>query len=178
VADDAQLLRQIQSGSHDAFAELVQRHGQYLFGVAHALVANSADAEDLVQETLAATLDGGFRGESSVRTWLVKIVVRRAAMMRRSRSRRGSHATLTDSISSAAGSERSSQVDRVEAKMDLTTMLQSLAPDHRAVLVLRELEGLSYQEMADALDVPRGTVESRLHRARQELREKFKGYFS
>ena len=57
-------------------------------------------------------------------------------------------------------------------------MLQSLSEDHRAVIVLRELEQLSYEEIAAALGVPRGTVESRLHRAREELRKKFKGYLS
>ena len=64
----------------------------------------------------------------------------------------------------------------VEAKLDLTTMLDALSEDHREVIVLRELQGLSYEEMSKALNVPRGTVESRLHRAREELRKKIKGY--
>jgi RNA polymerase sigma-70 factor (ECF subfamily) len=63
-----------------------------------------------------------------------------------------------------------------DAKMDLSVMLQTLSPEHRQVIVLRELQQMSYEEMADALGVPRGTVESRLHRAREELRKRFKGY--
>ena len=55
-------------------------------------------------------------------------------------------------------------------------MLAQLTPEHRQVIILRELQGMSYEEMAQALDVPRGTVESRLHRAREELRKRFKGY--
>src|SRR5437879_2552949 len=73
VPDDSELLRQIERGSEQAFAALLERHGRYLHGVALALVQNPADAEDLVQETFMAVLRGGFRGESQVRTWLVKI---------------------------------------------------------------------------------------------------------
>ena len=62
--------------------------------------------------------------------------------------------------------------------MDLAAMLETLSDEHRQVIVLRELEGLSYEEMARTLHVPRGTVESRLHRAREELRKRFKGYLS
>ena len=63
-----------------------------------------------------------------------------------------------------------------DARLDLAVMLEALSPEHRKVIVLREVEGLSYDEMAAALGVPRGTVESRLFRAREELRKKFKGY--
>ena len=75
-----------------------------------------------------------------------------------------------------ASVQKPSEASGTEAKLDLTTMLQKLSPEHRAVIVLRELERLSYDEMAEALGIPRGTVESRLHRAREELRRKFKGY--
>jgi RNA polymerase sigma-70 factor (ECF subfamily) len=63
-----------------------------------------------------------------------------------------------------------------DAKLDLSVMLARLSPEHREVIVLRELEGMTYEQIAAALGVPRGTVESRLHRAREELRKRFKGY--
>ena len=63
-----------------------------------------------------------------------------------------------------------------EARLDLATMLNSLSPEHRMVLILRELHGLTYAELAAALGIPQGTVESRLHRARTDLRKRFKGY--
>ena len=171
-ADEIELLRRIEGGDESAFAELVDRHGRYLYGVAHALVGNAADAEDIVQETFVAVINGRYRAEASVRTWLVRILVKRAGMLRRSWFRKGRRTKpLEGAKEQAAGG-----TGGAEAKLDLTTMLQSLSPEHRAVIVLRELEEMSYEEMATALGIPRGTVESRLHRAREELRRKFKGY--
>jgi RNA polymerase sigma-70 factor (ECF subfamily) len=126
----------------------------------------------LVQETLIAAIDEGrsFRGASSVRTWLVRILVNRAAMARRSKSRRHRHTEA-----SAVARETTSTAG-ADAKLDLSAMLETLSPEHRDVIVLRELQGLSYEEIAAALGLPRGTVESRLHRAREALRKRFEGY--
>jgi RNA polymerase sigma-70 factor (ECF subfamily) len=176
VPDDTELLEQIRRGDQAAFRALLERHARYLFGVAHSLTAgNATDAEDLVQETLLGALSGHFRGESSVRTWLVRILVNRAAMLRRSRSRRPE--TPNERLNQAASPASAGTTGAVEARLDLTTMLAALTPEHRQVIVLRELEGLSYEQIAAALHVPRGTVESRLHRAREELRKRFKGYW-
>src|SRR5438552_15065794 len=101
VPDDVELLRQVEGGDGSAFSELVDRHGRYLHGIAFALSGNQADAEDLVQETFVAALNARFRGESSVRTWLVKVLVRRAGMLRRWRWRKGRHVSL-DELSSQA----------------------------------------------------------------------------
>jgi RNA polymerase sigma-70 factor (ECF subfamily) len=173
LPDDPELLARGASGDEQAFRALVDRHARYLYGVAHALSQNAADAEDLVQETLVAALSSKFRGESAVRTWLVGILVRRAGMLRRSRSRRPASALEVDPPSPAPHATAGSDV-----RMDLTVMLEQLSPEHRQVIILRELEGLSYEEMAEAIGVPRGTVESRLHRAREELRKRYKGYLT
>lgn len=170
---DAELLRRVYQGDQAAFRTIVDRHGRYLTGVAIALCGgNRTDAEDLVQETFVAALTSRFRGESAVRTWLVQILVRRSAMLRRSRKREQGQPM-------AGESERStrSETSGTDAKLDLAQMLEGLSPDQRQVIVLRELEGLSYEEMATALHVPRGTVESRLHRARAALKQLFQGYF-
>jgi RNA polymerase sigma-70 factor (ECF subfamily) len=170
---DAELLRRVYHGDQGAFRTIVDRHGRYLTGVAIALCGgNRTDAEDLVQETFVAALTSRFRGESAVRTWLVQILVRRSAMLRRSRKREQGQPV-------AGETERStrSEVSGTDAKLDLAQMLEGLSPDQRQVIVLRELEGLSYEEMAAALHVPRGTVESRLHRARAALKQLFQGYF-
>ena len=176
MADDAELLRRIGRGDEAAFSALLERHGAYLYGVARALTSNAADADDLVQETFIGVLNGRFRGEASVRTWMVRILINRAAMLRRTRARRGGDAKEIAAEQETLESRRPNETAGVEAKLDLTAMLGALSPEHREVIVLRELEGLRYQEIADALDVPRGTVESRLHRAREELRRRFKGY--
>ena len=176
MPDDTELLAQIGRGDQDAFGALLDRHGRYLFGVAHAMTGNAADAEDVVQETLVGALNssGRFRGESSVRTWLVRILVNQVRMWRRTRKSRGldERVPVTGSLASASAPVESG----VEAKLDLTQMLAQLSEEHRQVIVLRELQGMSYDEMARALEIPRGTVESRLFRAREELRKRFKGY--
>jgi RNA polymerase sigma-70 factor (ECF subfamily) len=179
--DDSELLRRGERGDQAAFRALLNRHARYLYGIAHSLTGNSADAEDIVQETLVGAITGHFRGESSVRTWLVRILVNRAAMLRRSAIRKSGTVPLNENeleskTAASAGSPASAGASSIDAKADLTTMLKTLSPEHREVIVLRELQGLSYEEMAGALGVPRGTVESRLHRAREELRKRFRGY--
>jgi RNA polymerase sigma-70 factor, ECF subfamily len=172
VPSDVELLRRIAHGHQDAFRELVDRHSRYLFGIAYSLTGHSSDAEDVVQETFVAVINSKFRGESAVRTWLVQILIRRAAMLRRSKRR--STTSLDGAKDASAVAARGTGGS--DAKLDLAVMLEALSVEHRQVIVLRELEGMSYEEMSVALGVPRGTVESRLHRARNELRERFKGY--
>ena len=106
-------------------------------------------------------------GEASLKTWLMQIVVRQSARVRRSRGRR-----LTIGIENAEQAVHD-PAPAADSRIDVIEMLQRLSPEHREVIVLRELQGMGYEEMAAALKIPRGTVESRLHRARQELRERF-----
>src|SRR4051794_27824234 len=177
VLDDRELLSRSARGDVDAQHALIERHAPYLFGVARALSGDAHDAEDLVQETFMGAFRSRFRGESTLRTWLVKILMRRAGMLRRSRRRERSNVSLNASGGNepavASGAPKGGGAD---ARLDLSVMLAALSPEHRQVIVLRELEHLSYEEIAEALGLPRGTVESRLHRAREELRKRFKGY--
>jgi RNA polymerase sigma-70 factor, ECF subfamily len=170
--DDAELLRRVYAGDPSAFRAIVDRHGRYLTGVALSLCGNNrADAEDLVQETFVAALTSRFRGESSVRTWLVRILVRCYALVRRKRRHE-----FGQPMPEPAQRTVPPATSGTDAKLDLAQMLEGLSPDQRQVIVLRELEGMTYEEMAEALHVPRGTVESRLHRARTALRNLFRGY--
>jgi len=166
LPSDADLLKQSRDGNEAAFRTLVDRHGRYLYGIAHSLLGNSADAEDVVQETLIAALNANFRGESSVKTWLVAILVNQSKMLRRKKRPQA----LIEEVPKQSAAASS------DAKMDLTMMLETLSPEHRQIIVLRELERMSYAEIAAVLGVPQGTVESRLHRAREQLRERFAGY--
>lgn len=179
-ASDADLLRRVRGGDSDAFRQLVDRHGDALYGLAYSLVGNAADAEDVVQETLLGALRrlDAFEERASLKTWLVRILMNQASKLRRSRRVRRA-GPLDAAGESGDRSERlqvpsaSAQVDR---RADVLTMLGALSPEHREVLVLRELQGFSYDEIAETLHIPRGTVESRLYRARQELKRQFAGF--
>jgi RNA polymerase sigma-70 factor, ECF subfamily len=167
------LLHRAARGDNAAFHELIDRHAQRLFRLAVRLVGNSTDAEDVLQETWVGAYQGlgRFEERASVKTWLTRILVTQAALWRRQNSRRAAkmaEAARQDITTDAAGGSA--------IRIDINAALQKLSQDHRQVLVLREYEQMSYEEMAEALDVPRGTIESRLSRARAELRQILKEY--
>jgi RNA polymerase sigma-70 factor (ECF subfamily) len=173
--DDLDLLRRASGGDGKAFHVLVDRHVQRLYRLATSLVGNASDAEDVLQEALAGAYRGlgRFEGRSSVKTWLTRILVTQAAKWRRDRRRMGEvipHAAPHEEPVVRGASEG------VDHRIDLQAALQKLSPEHREVLTLREFDGLAYEEIAEVLGVPRGTVESRLHRARAELKDKLKAY--
>ena len=173
-ADDAILVERARQGDHAAFHELVDRHARWLFGLAVSLVGSEADAEDVVQEALSGAFGGlaGFRGGSSVRTWLARILVRQSAAHHRRRKRVIDLAEVARRAESGEGPPSQA----VDARLDVKAAIRRLSPEHREVVVLREMQGLSYDEIAEVLGVPRGTVESRLFRARRELMELLKDY--
>ena len=175
-ATDAQLLQKAGTGDTAAFHELVERHAASLYRLAHALMGNTDDAEDVMQETFLGAFQNmsSFQGRSSVRTWLVGILTRQAARRHRWRLRRPAVA-LDDLAQDARAGEQQGASD---ARLDVTEALGRLSAEHRQVMVLREVEGMTYAEIAQALGVPLGTVESRLFRARQELKEHLSDYLS
>ena len=176
---DAELVRRIRKGEASAFHGLVDDYGQYLFGLAFSLVGNSADAEDILQETYAGAFRGlgSFKGHSSIKTWLTRILVRQVAGHHRARARRK---VISMGIDLAVNQQQDgpSSARSADVQMDVEAAIRLLSPAHREVIVCRELKGLSYDEIAEALGVPRGTVESRLFRARRELKELLKDYLS
>jgi len=139
-------------------------------------VGNAADAEDVLQETFAAVFRTGrqFRGQASVATWLTRILVIQAAVARRARKRWRKEAD--PELAMAPEAENAGQV--TAKRIDVQVALGQLSEEHRQVLVLREFAKLSYEEIASVLGVPRGTVESRLHRARGEMRTKLAVYLT
>jgi len=164
---DDNLMAGIARGDDSAYRQIVRSHGRYLFGIARTLTRDSAEAEDAVQETLTALLTAKFRGESSLRTFLVSLLVRQCALIRR--KRRGWLRLVRP-----PEPEQGNEEGQIDAKLDLAALLERLSPEHREVLVMRELQGMSYDEMAQSLSLPRGTIESRLHRARGMLKELWK----
>ena len=178
---DGELVVAARRGDSQAFDELVDRHAHRLFRLAFRLVSRSADAEDVVQETLMGAFRhlGRFRERSTVKTWLSSILVRQAARCLRKRGRRKvlplheAASEVGDRLAGRTGAGPSEQVTR---SLDVRQALQALSREHREVVVLREYEGMSYAEISEVLGVPRGTVESRLFRARQHLKVELRGY--
>lgn len=148
-------------------------HLRSLYGTAHRMARNSADAEDLVQETLTRAWSGLDRlvPGSNARAWLHTILQRVRTDAWRRRSRRPELVELTGPEPASAGSPAATAA----AGLDVERALLGLPETYRAAVVLRDLEGFSYQEIAEILGVALGTVMSRIHRGRALLREALSG---
>ena len=178
---EEELLEQARRGENAARTELVMRHGRRLFGLAAALLGGGdADVNDVVQETFLAAFDGGlkaFRGNASLATWLSGVLVNRVRKLRRYRLSRPAGPLDDAGREPAKGDPASrSPATQVEQRIDVAAMLDSLPPEYREVMVLREWQQMSYAEMASVLGVPERTAETRLTRARRMLRQRFGDY--
>ena len=175
-ASENQLVNRAVHGDGAAFHRLVDLHAQHLFRTAYAMTGRRADAEDVVQETLLAAYRGigHFQGRSAFRTWLVAILIKQVLMLRR--RNQGKSMPSLEQVEVEAKGRADPGAGEVDARLDVAQVLRELSEEHREVLVLREYDGMSYDEIAEALEIPRGTVESRLYRARQELKARLPGY--
>lgn len=161
----------------ERFEAVVLPHLNAAYGLARYLMRNDADADDVVQEALLRALRyfGGFRGEgaSQSRAWVLAIVRNMANTWRRRRYPEASATEFDETIHSeaTAGEDPGSELARRDSQETLAQALDRLPRDLREVIVLREIEGLSYKEIGEVVDVPIGTVMSRLSRARKRLQE-------
>jgi RNA polymerase sigma-70 factor (ECF subfamily) len=174
--DDAELVEAAASGDGGAFDELVRRHERSIVNLARAMTGGADDAEDLAQEAFVRAWKSlrQFRRESTFRTWLHGIALN---VIRTHRGRLARLRRVLFSAPADADADPLAQVaveDRVDRTLELRDgidrALAQLPEELRAALVLRDVQGLEYREIADALGVPIGTVESRIFRARQRLR--------
>jgi RNA polymerase sigma-70 factor (ECF subfamily) len=175
---DLELVHQAAKGDGAAFHALVDRHAPELFRLAVSLSARHADAEDVVQETFIGAYQGlrRFDGRASVKTWLKRILMRQAARAW-NKSKRGRNMLSIEAVDALPPRrENRSATALVDGRVDVGAVIKTLAPEHREVIVMREFEQMSYSEIAEVLELPIGTVESRLHRARAELRTKLGDY--
>ena len=175
--DDAQLINRSLQGQTDAFGLLVEKYQNRLFNTMTQVVGCPNEAEDIVQDAFVQAfvkLDS-FRGDSAFYTWLYRIAFNQSISRRRRKRPRVS----LDHVHEAAGEEPHDDAEppaeyllRQERAEQLGRALADLSEEHRVILALRETNGSGYEEIADILDVPLGTVRSRLHRARLALRDR------
>jgi RNA polymerase sigma-70 factor (ECF subfamily) len=175
--DDRRLIEECLGGRRDAFGELVSRYEARLYNVVFRLVGHADDAADVVQDAFLSAFVSlrCFKGDSEFFTWIYRIACNTAISLKR--KKRGMP------IVEAAGIELrldpgdpseyvkpEAALQRSEDEAELQDAISRLSSEHREVLVLKDIEGLKYEEIAAMLGVPIGTIRSRLHRARLELR--------
>ena len=178
-ADDQRLIAECLQGDTAAFGALVRRHQDRLYHTVYRLVDNAEDAQDVVQEAFLNAYQSleGFKGDALFFTWLYRIAVNTAISLKR---KRRVMVRLSGGSEGGQGAEPAdpSDLSRPEHALEqaeqgrrVREALARLSPEHRAVLVMKDMEGQKYETMAEILQVPIGTIRSRLHRARLELRE-------
>lgn len=173
VTNEAELVTQAQRGDRNAFSELVSLHAQDVTNVIYRMCGNAQIAEDAAQEAfLQAWLHlATYRHQTSLRNWLYRIAFNAATdVLRREKRILPNDIEEMPLTDSRPGPE--AQASQAERKAQVQKAIQSLPDASRAVLVLREYEEMSYHEIADTLDIPVGTVMSRLNYARKVLKEK------
>jgi len=186
--DESVLVTQAREGDTTAFGELVRRYENKIFRLAQHITQNREDAEDVLQETFLKAYEhlDQFQGNSKFYTWIVRIAVNQALMKLR-RRKTDKSVSIDENIDTgedtivreiaAWGEDPEQRFSREELGEILDTAIQSLEPPYRSVFVLRDIEDLSTEETAEALDLSIPAVKSRLLRARLQLREKLTRYF-
>jgi RNA polymerase sigma-70 factor (ECF subfamily) len=179
TADDQRLIAASLREDAAAFGELVRRYQDRLFHTVYRLVDNAEDALDVVQEAFLSAYQSlsSFKGDSLFFTWLYRIAVNTAISMKRKRrvvlsidAARHREDAQVEPADTSEESRPGHALEQAEQSRRVHEALSKLSPEHRAVLVMKDMEGQKYEDMADVLGVPIGTIRSRLHRARLELR--------
>jgi RNA polymerase sigma-70 factor (ECF subfamily) len=182
--DDAGLVEACRSGNTEAFGVLVSRYQDRLYPTVYRLTGCAEEAHDLLQDAFLRAFEklDLFQGESSFYTWVYRIAVnlalsnrrRRRPVLRLQNDRGGPD---IEPPYDAAESDPSAPMERAELARSVQNALSELAPDHRAVVVMKVFDGLHYDQIASILGIPVGTVRSRLHRARCDLKDRLRSFY-
>ena len=172
-----ELVRAASKGDEEAFGELVRLHEKKVYNLALRLCGSPEDAADVAQEAFLSAWKGlpSFRGESGFSTWLYRLTSNACIDLLRRTKRQRSEVSLDgeetgiDPVDPTPAPQE--QAERAELRQAVTDALRQLGDSHRQALVLREMQELSYEEIAAVLDVDLGTVKSRISRARSALRK-------
>ena len=187
---DGDFLSALKAGDASAFDNLITRYSSDIYRLLMRLTDDRDEAADLTQETFlnAYRSVSGFRGDSSLKTWLFRIAVNQSRNRHRwwQRRRRGSTFSLEDGVGTSELKYGETLADECpnpeqvalqnEQMRRLRIAIRELPPVYREVIVLCDVEGLSYEDIAAALEINLGTVKSRIARGREELRRKLCGY--
>lgn len=181
--NESQLINRARNGDTEAFAELVREYQDYLHNAVVHMVGRGQDAEDLTQEVFLKAFRGisGFKQQSKFTTWLYGIMLNCVRSYWRRKGRGPGEVSLEGNRDEDCprhepqGDVKEQPVAQVLSKERIQIVrdaIQELDPDMKEVVVLRDLQGLTYKELAECLELPLGTVKSRLARARATLRDK------
>ena len=179
--EDAQIVRGLQAGIEDAYEQLIERYQQPVYGIVYRLLGSQCDASDVVQEVFLKVFRriASFRGQSSLRTWIYRIAVNEAHNQYRWFTRHCCREVAMESspqhpssLESAPDPGRSpfQRACDSETRTLIEEALRRINPDFRTAVVLRDIENLSYEEIAEILQLSLGTVKSRILRGREALR--------
>ena len=179
---EQELVRAAQKGGQDAFAQLVEQNQGKIYNLCYRMTGNPEDAADLTQEAFLNAWRGlsKFGGQSAFSTWLYRLASNACIDFLRREKRRNALSMTLDEEEGENGREAQipderysphRELERKEAHEALQRGLTSLSPEHRQVLLLREIQGLSYTEIAQCLGLEEGTVKSRIARARLSLKD-------
>ncbi len=171
---DQQLIQQTKAGDHQAFKELVIRYEQVVRATLYGMLGNSPDTDDVAQEVFIRFHKSihQFRGDASLKTYLTRIAINLAINQSQKNQRKNKWiVSLTGNKPSFLKTDTQFSPERMETKDMIQNALKSLDPDFRSVVVLRLIDGYSVEETANILNIPEGTVASRLARAQKKLRK-------
>ena len=176
---DEELLASFLAGDGRAFDALVTRYERRVFAICHRYFGNAADAEDAMQDAFVALLRRGstFSGASSFSTWMYRVATNACNDLARKRARRPQRDDTDVATVAAAGAGVEEELDAATVGPELTAALALLDPDQREAVVLHDVYGLAYAEVATRSGVAVGTVKSRIHRGRQQLKERLAPYW-
>ena len=179
--DDQQLVTASKRGDQDAFSQLVQRYQRRIFNLVYRMLQQYEEASEITQETFLAAWQGlpSFRGDARFGTWLYRIAYNCALKQLETRKRdRALQAALQAerALESEDTYKRAdAQIDEHERQAFVQEHLSHLPAKYRAVLILRHLQDMTYEEMAEILTMPVGTIKTHLFRARNLLKERLQG---
>ena len=178
--EEREIINKVISGDTEAFEALVLEHQNKVYSLALRMVGNEEDARDMAQEAFIRAFNSltGFRGDSKFSVWLYRLTSNICIDFLRSRAKRRTVSmTMTDDDGEETGEleipddtwSPAEQLDRTLTRESVRRGLDSLSAPYREILVLREIEGLSYDEIGEVLGIEAGTVKSRIFRARKKL---------